>query len=391
MATIQKRKNSYLIRVSTGYDHLGKQIVKSMTWKPEIGQTPKQIEKALNEAAVLFEKRVRDGLMLEGSIKFSDFSEKWIKDYAEKDLELKTVERYKALLVRINAGIGHIKIDKILPHHLLEFYSNLAEDGINSKTGGKLSEKTILHHHRLIHTILSTAVRWQVILSNPAERINPPKVKRKEARFLDEQQAQKVIELLSNEPIKWKTPVALLIYSGLRRGELCGLEWKDIDFANSIIHVQRSVLYVPKVGIYQKDTKNTSSNRVIKLPKEVFDLLNEYKEWQDIELKKQGDRWVDNDKIFTKENGLPIHPDSITDWVSKFVSRHNLPKFSPHSLRHTNATLLIAAGIPLRTVAQKLGHAQTSTTSNIYTHSIKTIEEIAADAIGDILKPVKKE
>ena len=130
MATIKKRGNSYSIRVSCGYDMQGKQIIKSMTWKPEKGMTAKQEEKEVQKQAVLFEDKCKKGLYLDGNIRFADFAEKWLTDYAEKQLKAITIYRLKYMLKQINQAIGHIPLEKLQPIHLIRFYDNLAEEGI---------------------------------------------------------------------------------------------------------------------------------------------------------------------------------------------------------------------------------------------------------------------
>lgn len=136
----------------------------------------------------------------------------------------------------------------------------------------KLAPKTILHHHRLISSILETAVKWQVLYSNPCDRVETPKVEKKEARYLDEYQAMELMNCLEAEPIQYRTMITVLLYSGMRRGELCGLEWSDIDFDNNasmgggIVDINKSSQYLKDRGIYKDETKNSTSNRVIKLP-----------------------------------------------------------------------------------------------------------------------------
>jgi integrase len=183
--------------------------------------------------------------------------------------------------------------------------------------------------------------------------------------------------------------IKLFIYSGLRRGELCGLEWPDIDFEHQMIKVCRSSQYVSGMGIFVKETKTESSDRTIKLPKQAFEFLRDYRVWQLEQRMKMGDRWEDNNRIFTQEDGKPVHPDSITSWFKKFIAKTDLPQITIHSLRHTNITLQIAAGVPLRTVAFRSGHAQTSTTINLYTHMIRASEDMAAGVLEDMLSPVK--
>jgi integrase len=262
------------------------------------------------------------------------------------------------------------------------------DEFVTSKPITGLSNKTINHHHRLISSILNQAVFWQVIASNIASRVKPPKVERKEAKYLDEKQTAKLLKLLEDESPLHQTMIKMFIYSGLRRGELCALEWKDIDFENNLISVCRSSQYIPGKGIFTKETKTETSDRTIKLPLQAFGMLREYKKVQKEDQLRAGDKWVKTDRIFTQWNGEPIHPDSITGWFREFIQKTDLPQVSIHSLRHTNITLLIAAGVPLRTVSYRAGHAQTSTTANIYSHAIRTADEMAADVLDDILKPM---
>ncbi len=283
MATIQKRGNSFRFVVSCGYTTDGKQVRKTMTWTPPEGMTARRVEKEAQRQAVLFKEKCRSGQVLDGSIRFSDFAERWFTDYVERNLRPTTVSRYRLFMPRINAAIGHIRLDKLQPHHLMAFYKNLEESGVredskyrcvqdfkallkqrgltkrkfaplagvsvyvlDSITRGnnisqssaekiaaaldenmealfarstekdKLSPNIVLHHHRLISSILSSAVKWQVIFSNPATRVEAPRNKREEAVCLDEKQAARLLELLDNESILHRTIVKLLLYTGRR-------------------------------------------------------------------------------------------------------------------------------------------------------------------------------
>ncbi len=459
MATVRKRNGSYQIRVSGGYDVHGKQIVHQKTWKPDAGMTARQEEKALQREIVLFEEQCANGQFLDGSVKFESFAEMWLREYAEKQLRATTVFNYRKMLVPINSIIGHIRLDRIQPHHLLDCYTKLQGEGSRAKTtyvptfdfcaylgdnklskselarrsgvsfavvgsvcAGKsiaeatavkvsatvgmslktafapvqeepepLSGKTVLNYHRLVSSILETAVKWQVILSNPCSRVKPPKAERKEARYLDDTEAIMILEKLEQEPLKYRTMFTLLLYSGMRRGEICGLTWDDIDMKNGIIDINKSSLYLPGKGVFDDQTKSANSARSIKVPGFVIELLQQYRKEQINEILTLGTAWEGKldgtGKIFTQSMGKPIHPHTVTDWFEKFIARHNLPSACVHSLRHTNATLMIASGVDLRTVSKRLGHAQMSTTANIYTHAIRSADERAAQAIDDILKP----
>lgn len=452
MATILDRNGGYLIMVSEGYGLDGRQKRKLMTWRPEPGMTKRQIKEELTLQAALFERRVRSGQVLDGHVTFAEFVDRWRRDYAEPNLAPKTLVRYDELLKRILPAIGHIRLDKLQPHHLMAFYAGLqnaenqsgasfkatsrllvvfeqsgmtrqaladevgchvntiyrlirgqgvdiriaqeacdilgvsfAEGAESTKPVHQLAGKTI-NHHRLISSILNQAVFWQVIPDNPSRRVKPPKVERKEAKYLDEEQTAMLLHLLDNEPYQNQVMIRLFLLSGVRRGELCGLEWKDIDFKNNMITICRTSQYLPEKGIFTKGTKTDSSVRTIRLPEQAFEMLKEFRKWQRNKRVAIGDRWTDCDRLFTQDDGSPIHPDSISGWFHDFISRTDLPQISIHSLRHTNITLLLAAGIPLKTVSYRAGHAQTSTTANIYSHAIRSADEKAAEVIDNIIK-----
>ena len=456
MATIRKRSNgSYQITVSCGYDMNGRQIRKTETFIPEKGLTARQIKKEVETRAVLFEQQCMSGQVTEGKTKFADFAAEWMK-HKKAELRPKTYATYENLLPRINAAIGHMRIDRIQPQHLLSFYENLTEGGIRNDTKYKckidlgaylkkhrlskaavsraghvaesnilsvtkgnncnrstaegiaaglnkpvnelfapvgvnkpLSSKTVLHYHRLISSILGTAVEWGVLFANPCERVKPPRVEHKDPKYLDEVQAAKLLDLLEGEDMLYRTAVRFLLFTGLRRGEALGLNWSDIDFDTAIIQICRSSLYLPDKGIFEDDTKNRTSNRVIKLPQKVLSDLKLYRKYQIQNRLVMGDRWYESDRVFTTIEGLPLHPDTLSRWFSKFITAHadELPYITLHSLRHTNATLMIASGVPITTVSKRLGHADTTTTGKIYAHAIRSADEAAAETLDNLLTP----
>ena len=185
--------------------------------------------------------------------------------------------------------------------------------------------------------------------------------------------------------------VTLLLYTGLRRGELCGLAWSDIDFDTGLLTVARSSLYVPGKGIFEDETKNQTSRRVLKLPDSITAMLKTYHIHQRQRRLQMGDQWRECGRLFTTWNGQPIHPDTLTTWFSGFVKRNNLPYVTLHSLRHTNATLLIAAGVNVKTVSAHLGHSTIATTGNIYAHAIQSAEAAAAEALENKLLMSKRQ
>lgn len=402
MATAVKRGGSYKITASCGYDSAGDQLRRHITWRPAPGMTPKQVEKELERQKVLFDERVKSGQFLDSSMKFSDFAEQWFKDYASKNLRPKTLSQYTGLMPRINAAIGHIRLDRLQPNQLIGFYNNLAEKGIRKdskysckidfkaalrergitkvklakragvcvgvldsitrgdnisrksaegvcaamkvplgdmftqidRNGGALAGKTIRHYHILIASILSTAVQWQIIASNPCGRVKAPKAETPARNYLDEVQAAEMLALLENEDIQFRTMIQLLLFTGFRRGELLGLCWEDVDLTNCVIEIKRTSLYLPARGVFEDTAKTASSLRSIKVPRVAVDALRDFKVWQTEQRLKAGDKWANSGRIFTGWNGKPLHPDTLTGQFREFVKRNGLPGVSVHSLRH---------------------------------------------------------
>lgn len=456
MATIKKRGNSYLFRCYDGYDQNGRQIERTMTWKIPVGMSEKKAEREARHQAELFEERVRTGQSAEQKIKFADFCDLWMKDYAAVQLRPKTVQRYQGLMERIKPALGSIYIDRLRPTHLTAFYKELsqttkastyscqvdlkallkerkmtqivlaAEAGISTATirsiiigtpcaeetakgicaalkmdFGKLfqpvgepemlSGQTILHYHRLISVILQTAVQWQYIPANVAERVKPPKAESYEAVYLDDKQAIRLLELMEDQPIYYHTAVTVLLFTGMRRGELMGLRWSDIDFENNLITIERSLQYLPEKGVYESETKTRSSRRAIKAPASALASLKAYRTWQRKLFLSIGQPWEEEGQVFVTQNGSPMHPDTLTSWFGSFIKTTDLPQIHIHSLRHTNATLQIANGVAVTTVAGTLGHSTANTTTKVYAHAIQSAAAASAEMMDNLLNPIKKQ
>lgn len=254
-----------------------------------------------------------------------------------------------------------------------------------------LSGQTILHYHRLISVILQTAVEWQYIPANPAERVKAPKAGNQEAEYLDDKQAIQLLELLADQPIHYRTAVEVLLFTGMRRGELMGLEWQDIDFDNQTITIQRSLQYLPDVGVFKDETKTKSSHRVIKVPTTAIMSLRNYQREQRKLFFKLGQPWSESGQVFLNQYGFPMHPDTLTSWFGDFIKTTDLPQIHIHSLRHTNATLQIANGVSVTTVAGNLGHSNANTTTKVYAHAIQSAAAASAQMMDNLLNPVKKQ
>ena len=212
---------------------------------------------------------------------------------------------------------------------------------------------------------------------------------------MDEQEARRLLELLQKEPIPYRTAITLDLLSGLRRGELLGLRWKDVDFENETVTIIQTSNYVSGYGIYVDSPKNRTSSRPLKLSRSVFAVLREYQEWQKKQRERCGGKWKDEDgRVFTSNSGAPIHPDTLSRWFREFAKKNGFPGVHIHTLRHTYASLMIADGVPLVVISKRLGHAQVSTTSNIYSHVIASADEKAAqvsERFADVIATEKEE
>jgi integrase len=383
---------SYQLQVYLGKKEDGTKDIRKKTWKPERKYTDKQLEREIYQQTLLFEQELKaksvDTSKLKDQFTFREFSSKWLNEYAKHQLRKTTVKNYEIALKRINEGIGDIRLNKLTPVHFVSFFNNLRESGVKltDKTQASgLSEKTIKNFRSIISSILNTAVEWRILETNPIQGVKAPKITRKKVEALEKDDVVMFFKLLDQEPLKFNVFIKLAILSGMRRGELMGLKWSAIDFVNKLITIETTSLYTPESGIFEDTTKTEGSKRVIKLSDSIFELLKQYKEEQDSKKSKLGDQWIDKDYLFTQWNGEPMHPNTPYTWFTRWQVKYGLKHCSIHMLRHTTATLLIMEGANVKSVSARLGHTNTSTTTNIYTSYLKTADEMVANALDEIL------
>ena len=391
--SIEKRgKDSYRLSCIAGYDLQGKPIKKTKTIHGTIKDAKIELAK--------FVADVQKGLYVEGkSLKFEDFVEIWKRDYGSKELAPSTYNRYLGMLnSRIIPYFSHFHVDKIKPTDIMQFYDLLSRDtqiirkknNNGKKTGKPLSSKTIVEHHRLLHAMLQRAVYWQMIVANPAERVQPPKTKKPKRKYYDDEQSKALVSNLmelTEDQFKYKVAIILTVFTGVRLGELMGLEWSDINFRDGIVSINRSSQYLAEKGVFTKTPKTESSIRDVAIPEFVVSLLEEYKYWYDNQKEHYGELWYNSNRLFVQADGKPMHPSTISKWFEKFVEQIGLPVINFHGLRHTNATLLIAQNIDVSVVAARLGHAQITTTYNFYVHPIISHNKTAGFALENLLLP----
>ena len=384
MATVRKRGNTYQIRVSCGYDTKGNQIIQTKSWKPDEGMTSKQIEKELQRQTILFEESCKIG-QTTASVKFETFAEQWFEEYAKLNLRNTSYERMKQLTKRVYPAIGHLRLDKITGRHIQQFINDLALNGKSFKTGKPLSRKTVVHHLSFISDVFGYAVKMCMLTDNPCRLVTIPKGEKKEKQIYTIEEIEQLFKLLETAPLKYRTFFTLAVYSGFRRGELLGLEWKDIDWNNNVISVRRTSNYTAEKGIYTDTTKTKKSQRSLKFPPIVMDLLRNYKAEQDEEREKVGDRWIDNDRLFVKWDGRPMNNNTPYFWFHEFCEENHFRFCDIHSLRHFYASALINEGVDAAAVSGALGHSVISTTTSIYCHTFQQAQARAGEAIASVL------
>ncbi len=316
------------------------------------------------------------------------FVELWLKNYVEVELRPKTAYRYKQILyARILPELGHITMTKINPLMLAAFYRGMQQPNsrLDGKKGG-LSKTTVLHHHRLLHSIFEVAVKWQVIASNPASRVSTPKAPKLEAGFYNESQIKDLLTALEKEHYQYQVIVIMAIDTGMRESELMGLTWANVDLEKRIVKVVQTRHYIPKIGHIINPPKTDHSHRKIALSITVANLLFCLYEYQQELKRKNESTWKDSGFVFvSKYDGAPIHSDTMTHWFPRFLRKHGLPHLRFHGLRHTSATLLNSKGLDIASISRRLGHSTKMTTLNIYTHAFSNTDHVASQLIEEVI------
>lgn len=369
---------SYNIKVYRGQDMDGRQLAPYCTTFPvEPTWTEKFARKKAEAFAANFEKDCRMGITSASNKRFDEYCE-YVLTLKEQRGTIKhtTLTRYRKLTKRIYPAMGHIKIANLQAPMLNQFYSDLQGIG--------LCGKTVKHYHALISVVLAQAVKEGVVPYNVAERATLPKLVQKEPNYFQPEQVDAIRDALEQEPLRWKMLVHLFLITGARRGELLGLKWGCVDFEQSRIHICNNVLYTPDRGLYEDTPKTEKSKRYIVLPAETMDLFRQYRKWQMEERLRLGAYFIDRDFVFTQDNGEPLHPDSVTNYLTKFSRKYNLPHINAHAFRHTMASILYYHGVDSVSVSRRLGHAQVSTTANIYAHIIEDADQRNAEILSDI-------
>ncbi len=259
-------------------------------------------------------------------------------------------------------------------------YFNSKKEIVRYSKAGNRSIKTTLV------MLFNQAIEDELIDRNPASiKFKITGTEKEKSVYLPDEAQEYVRCALQEKDIRVKTVALLFISLGIRKCELCGYEWKDVDFTNNTISIKRNSNYTAGFGTYTKETKTESSNRDIPLPESLVGILKEYKEWWLEQKQIHGDLWSRTDRLFVQENGKPINPSTIYHWITKFEAINGLKHIPPHSLRHSFVTLGVNAGVPLKVVSQLAGHANEKITLDIYTHIVKDQDRQATAVMDKLL------
>ena len=385
---------SYKFKACVGRDDCGKQVFRCTTWKVPAGLVPSKAVKAAEKAAAAWEQdaraeyekdlqdaeRARQREIAKCRTDFVHFVKNvWfpicIEDGEHKP---KTISFYNDTTKNITAYFAGCNMQRIAPAEIQKFLIYL-------RTEKGFSPRNVHHHYRTLNMIFAYAVRQEVLLKNPMDKVDPPKLVRKEIDALSQEQATDFFREIHDCPLDFRCLLTLLVTTGLRRGECVGLQWRDIDENSLLLRVQRNVTYTTKTGIVVNTPKTAKSRRPIPVMESTLRLLRLLKAQQQRENPNVD---ISDGFIFHGEKGIfdPKDPNAVTRRVKRFMAAHDLPDLSPHDLRHSCATLLLGSGADIKSVQEILGHTNANTTLNFYVRSdvqqMKAATDKFANAFG---------
>jgi integrase len=309
------------------------------------------------------------GFVKPSKLTVRDFMRRWIQDYAMVHVRPVTAEGYnKKVEKHIIPSLGHIAACDLQPSHLQGFYRGKLNSG--------LSPRTVQHLHRILHNALSHAVKWGLAGRNVAEAVDPPRAANKEMRTLSPEGVKRLLEA-SGESMYYPL-IHLAVYTGLRRSELLGLRWRNVDLDMSALSVVQVLHYLKGPRIVFQEPKSQKGKRQVALSPVAVVALREYRERQALEYIMAGRVLTQDDLVFSKTDGSPFLPNSVTHAFTAIVRRIGLAGIRFHDLRHTHASLMLRQGIHPKIVSERLGHATVGITLDTYSHVTPGLQEAAA-------------
>lgn len=299
----------------------------------------------------------------------------WLDTYARPNVRPRSYVDYEPIITRhIILSIGAVPVQKLTPSHVQQYYAD--------KLAAGCGPRTVQLCHLRLKQALTQAEDLGLVSRNVADKVTPPRVTPKEMSTWDAAQARRFLAVAvasAYGPI-WLVSLA----TGMRRGELLGLRWKDIDWERRVLSVRQTVGVVgttPTIG----EPKSKAGRRDVRVQPEVIAALHAHKRAQNEGRLARGVAWHDHDLMFAASNGKPIQPSNLRRDYERWVRQADVPYIRIHDQRHTHVTLSLAAGVDLTVISKRVGHARPSITSDIYAHVLSDQHEEAADKIGTVL------
>lgn len=302
----------------------------------------------------------------------------WLEKVIRNSRKVATYSMYQIVVEKhIIPSLGHIRLQRLTPSHVQSFYTAKLDEG--------LSLSRVHSIHLVLHKALENAVKWRLVGQNVSKLVDVPKPKRHEIQPLDMEQARRL--LLAAHEHKLEALITVAITTGMRRGELMGLHWQDIDLEQGTIQIQRTVNRVGKFGMVVSEPKTSRSRRKIELPMFVVEVLKYHRERQQAIKKLAGNSWQDMDIVFSNTLGGYSDPSNLTRWFKALLKNAGLPDIRFHDLRHSAATLLLAMSVNPKIVQELLGHSSITMTMDIYSHVLPPIQSEAMGKMDSLFKP----
>ena len=371
--SITQRGDKYRVCFDYGVDRSGKRIRKYRTF-----DTKRDATRAFNEHKVKMDKGTQ---VLPSEYTFAQWLDYWYKDIILPQIEETTAYGYRGMIENyLKPQLGEIRLQKLTARDIQQYYTWLMGEK-------ELSPNTVIKHHNLLTNTLNAAERQEYITKNPMRAVSPPKKRQREAKFYTPEQLGTLLDKAVGTRLE--LPVYICAYLGLRRGELCGLRWSDIDLEHQTITIENTRTQAGKKEI-EKGTKTASSTRTLYLPDTLCDMLKAAKENQQACRATYKNAYDDNDYVIVMEDGKPFRPNYLSELFGKFLADNDLPKIVLHELRHTFASLSNQAGIPAYNIGKALGHSTPATTQKIYTHLLDQTHTQAVEGVAAIADEARR-
>ncbi len=371
--SIRKRgKNSFEIDVYLGRDPVtGKRLRDTHAFTGTL-------KGARAEQRRLLRERDLGTYVSPSTLTVGEYLDQWLRDYAKPNVAGNTYEGYERIIrLHVKPHLERVPLSKLRPLHVQGLYGKLLAQ--TDESGAQiLSAHSVLHVHRALKQALKQAVRWQLLAVNPCDAVDPPRREHKEMQAITENETARLLEGLSGT--RYRAPVLVAVTCGLRRGELLGLRWQDVDLDGGKLSV-RQALEQTKAGIRAKQPKTAKSRRQLSVPAFVVAELRQHRKEQNERRLEQGNTWQDHDLVFPSPNGAPWSPSAFSRLFLHHARRLGV-SCRLHDLRHSHATQLLHQGVHPKIVSERLGHSTVGFTLDTYTHAVQGMDEDAAALIG---------